>query len=123
MLAIGAAGRNDWRKASIINIGADPKELRQKLLICLPRTAFAEQGSVDAWIAETTALCRARVVPLLTLSAAEQAFLDGVIEEGAIDASGLDAEADLQARIAAMPMLHWKTSHVKKNKTGGQSGG
>lgn len=116
MLAIGAAGRNDWRKASIDNIGADPKELRQKLLICLPRSAFAEQGSVDAWIAETTALCRARVGPLLTLSAGEQAFLDGVIEQGVIDASGLDAEADLQSRIAAMPMLQWKTSHVRKQK-------
>lgn len=116
MLAIGAAGRNDWRKASIDTIGADPKELRQKLLICLPRTAFAEQGSVDAWIAETTALCRERVAPLLVLSAGEQAFLDGVIEEGAIDASGLDADADLQARIAAMPMLHWKASHVRKQK-------
>ncbi len=116
MLAIGAAGRNDWRKASIDSIGADLTELRQKLVICLPRTAFAEQGSVEAWIAETTALCRERVAPLLALSAGEKAFLDGVIEQGTIDASGLDADAELQARIAAMPMLHWKASHVRKQK-------
>jgi hypothetical protein len=81
MLALGASGRNDWRKASADSIGADPNELRQKLLICLPRTAFAEAGSVDAWIAESIALCRAGLAPLLALTNNEQDFLDGVLDQ------------------------------------------
>lgn len=118
MLALGASGRNDWRKASADSIGADPNELRQKLLICLPRTAFSEAGSVDAWIAESVALCRAGVAPLLALTNNEQAFLDGVLDDGDVDASLIDVAPEIQERIAAMPMLHWKCSHVKKNKTG-----
>ncbi len=118
ILAIGASGRNDWRKASADNIGAEPNELKQKLLICLPRTAFTEAGSVDAWIEESVTLCRAGVAPLLTLTKNEQAFLDGVLDHGAIDATLLDVAPDIQQRIAAMPMLQWKCSHVKKNKEG-----
>lgn len=118
MLALGASGRNDWRKASADNIGADPNELRQKLLICLPRTAFAEAGSVDAWIAESIALCRAGLAPLLALTNNEQAFLDGVLDNGDVDASLLDVAPEIQQRIAEMPMLRWKCSHVKKNRDG-----
>lgn len=114
MLAIGAASRKDWRAASVDRIGADPKELRQKLLICLPRAHFDTAGSIEAWIEETTALCRAKLAPVLALTAGERTFLDGVIERGAIDASGLDVEPEIQARIALMPMLQWKTESVRK---------
>jgi len=118
MLAIGASGRNDWRKVSAGNIGAEPNELKQKLFICLPRTAFAEAGSVDAWIDESVTLCCAEVAPLLALTESEQAFLDGVLDNGEIDASLLDVAPEIQNRIATMPMLRWKCSHVKKNKGG-----
>ena len=43
----------------------------------------------------------------------ERAFLDGVLDRGEIDASLLDVEREIQARIAAMPMLNWKASHVR----------
>lgn len=119
MLPLGASGRNDWRKASADNIGAEPNELKQKLLICLPRTAFTEAGSVDAWIEESVTLCRAGVAPLLTLTKNEQAFLDGVLDRGAIDAALLDVAPDVQQRIAAMPMLQWKCSHVKEHTKDG----
>lgn len=118
MLAIGAAGRNDWRAASVNNVGADPNELRQKLLICLPRAYFNEAGSINAWIEETTALCRTRLAPMLDLTVGERRFLDGVIERGSIDASGLGVESDIQERIARMPMLHWKTENIRKAKGG-----
>lgn len=118
MLAIGAAGRNDWRGASVDAIGVDPKELRQKLQICLPRVYFADAGPIEAWIDETVALCRTKLAPLLAFTAGEQAFLDGVIDRGNIDASGLDVEAGVQERIAQMPMLHWKAENVRKAKGG-----
>lgn len=119
ILGIGASGRADWRLASTGSIDADPKELRDKLLMCLPRTYFDAHGSIDAWIAETVALCRSRLEPILTLDRNERAFLDGVIERGSIDATLLDVEAAVQERIGRMPMLQWKAEHVRKN--GGKS--
>jgi hypothetical protein len=117
MLAFGASGRNDWRRASAAAIGADPREVRQKLLMCLPRTAFADDAALDSWVEETIALCRAGAAPLLDHTRNEQAFLDGVLDRGEIDASLLDVEQEIQARIAAMPMLNWKASHVRGHAT------
>jgi hypothetical protein len=113
MLAFGASGRNDWRDASAAAIGADPREVRQKLLMCLPRAAFADDAALGAWVEETIALCRAGAAPLLDYTRNERAFLDGVLDRGEIDASLLDVEREIQARIAAMPMLNWKASHVR----------
>lgn len=64
MLVHGASGRRDWRQASLNDIGGDPRELRQKLAICPPRDRFAGEGGVEAWIAESVALCRGRLAPL-----------------------------------------------------------
>ncbi len=112
MLAIGASGRNDWREASVETIDVDGRELRRKLIMCLPRTAFEDEAAIDAWIAETIALCRDAVRSLLAYSRNERAFLDGVIDRGEIDAGLLDVEPEIQGRIAAMPMLKWKAIHA-----------
>lgn len=116
MLAYGASGRRDWRQASLDDIGGDPRELRQKLAICLPRDRFAGEGGVEAWIAESIALCRARLAPLFDLTAGEAAFLDGVLDRGEIDPAGLSVSGDIQARIAAMPMLAWKAQNVRAHR-------
>ena len=47
VLAWGAAGRRDWREVGLGDIGGDPRELRQKLAICLPRDHFEAAGGVD----------------------------------------------------------------------------
>jgi predicted nucleotidyltransferase component of viral defense system len=122
MLAFGASGRRDWRTTTIDAIGADPAELRQKLTMCLPRHAFADAAAIDAWIAETTQMCRDRLAPLLTLTPDEQAFLDGVLERGEINAALLNVDDDMSWAIAHMPMLQWKCAHVRKTKKGGQPG-
>ena len=114
VLAVGAAGRRDWRTVSVDNITGDARELRQKLSICLPHSYFAGAGKVDVWIAESIALGRERLAFLFELTSGERAFLDGVLERGEIDATGLDVPPEIQARIAAMPMLAWKCQHVRK---------
>ena len=119
VIAYGAAGRRDWRRASTLDIGGDPREVRQRLAICLPRDRFAEDGGVDAWIEHSVALCQARLAFLFDLTEGEAAFLDGVIDRGEIDPSGLAAPADVQARIAAMPMLAWKAHNVRAHRLGG----
>jgi hypothetical protein len=119
VLAYGASGRRDWRLASIDDIGGDPKELRQKLAICLPQNAFDAAGGVEAWIAQSVAACRARLAPLFVLSPEETAFLDGVLDRGEIDTSSLAVDPDIQARLAAMPMLQWKAQNVRLHRRGG----
>ncbi len=119
VLAYGASGRRDWRLASIDDIGGDPKELRQKLAICLPQNAFDAAGGVEAWMAQSVAACRARLAPLFALSPEEAAFLDGVLDRGEIDTSGLAVCPDIQTRIAEMPMLQWKAQNARLHKRGG----
>lgn len=116
MLAIGATSRNDFRKASVASIGADPKELRDKLAICLPRSIFAARGSSEAWIAETLAVVKERMIPLLAFTDKERLFLDEINDKGHIRTELLDASPDLQKRIAEMPMLAWKCEHVRQHK-------
>ncbi|GAN81430.1 nucleotidyl transferase AbiEii/AbiGii toxin family protein [Acidocella aminolytica] len=114
VLAIGATGRRDWRAVSIESIKGDPQELRQKLAICLPHGYFAGAGKVDAWIAETIALCRERLGFLFDLTAGEQEFLDRILDKGEVNATLLNVDAELARRIEAMPMLAWKCQHVRK---------
>ncbi|MCE2519266.1 MAG: nucleotidyl transferase AbiEii/AbiGii toxin family protein [Alphaproteobacteria bacterium] len=112
VLAIGACGRRDWRTRSIDVIAGDPREFRQKLAICLPRGHFAASGEVDAWIEETVRLCREGFAFLFDLTANERAFLD----RGEIDAGLLDIAPEFRARIKDMPMLAWKTRHVREQR-------
>jgi predicted nucleotidyltransferase component of viral defense system len=116
VLALGASGRRDWRTMSIDTIKGDPRELRQKLAICLPRDRFAGKGDVDAWIEETLTLCRERFAFLFDLTANEREFLDGVLDRGDVNADLLDVAPAIRARIGAMPMLAWKCLHVRKNR-------
>lgn len=115
VLAWGAAGRRDWRETSLDDIGGDPRELRAKLAICLPRDFFEAAGGVDAWIADTVAVCRAGLASLFERSAGETAFLDRLLDAGEIDPSGLTVAADVKARIATMPMLVWKAQNVRQH--------
>ena len=117
MLAYGAAGRRDWRRASVDDIGGDPRELRQKLAICLPQNRFVAAGGPEAWIAQTVAECRARLAPLFELNSGEAAFLDNILDRGEIDPGGLDVAPDIQARIATMPMLAWKCQNVRAHRS------
>ncbi len=115
VLAWGAAGRRDWREARLDDIGGDSKELRQKLAICLPRDFFEAAGGVEAWIAESIALCRAGLAPLFERTAGETAFLDRLLDDGVIDPSGLAVDDRVKARIAALPMLAWKAQNVRQH--------
>ena len=115
VLALGASGRRDWRTASINNIEGNSREFRQKLAICLPRNRLAAKEEVDVWIEETVALCREKLAFLFNLTANERAFLDGVLDHGEVDASLLDIAPEIRVRIETMPMLAWKTRHVREH--------
>ena len=116
VLAIGASDRRDWRSMSIDKIQGNVREFLQKLVICLPHNRFTAESEIDAWLEETTALVRTRFPFLFDLTSNEQAFLDGVLDRGEVDADLLDIPPDVRTRIADMPMLAWKTQHVRKRR-------
>ena len=111
-----AGGRRDWRTMSVDSIKGDPRELRQKLAICLPRDRFVGKEDVNAWIEETVALCREKFAFLFDLSANEREFLDSILDRGEINPDLLDVASEIRARIGAMPMLAWKSQHVRKHR-------
>jgi predicted nucleotidyltransferase component of viral defense system len=113
VLAWGGAGRRDWREACLDDIGGDPRDLRQKLAICLPRDFFEAAGGVDGWIADSVALCRTGLAQLFERTAGEAAFLDRLLDAGEIDPTGLAIPDEVKARIVTMPMLVWKAQNVR----------
>lgn len=117
LLAIGAGGRRDWRQVSVQSIGGDPRELREKLMICLPRTAFPNAAAVTAWIAESVRELQGLVAPLIDYSPSERAFLDALLDHGRTDVSLIDTDEDTRKRIAALPMLSWKAENVRKKRS------
>jgi predicted nucleotidyltransferase component of viral defense system len=119
VLAFGASGRRDWRAASLDRLKGDPREFRQKLVICLPHGRFGGRKDINAWIEETVALCQERFAYLFDLTAGEQEFLDGILDRGQIDATLLDVAPEIRERIGTMPMLAWKCRHVRARKGSG----
>ena len=116
VLAIGASDRRDWRLMSIDKIQGNVREFLQKLVICLPHNRFTVESEIDAWLEETVALVHTKFSFLFDLTSNEQAFLDGVLDRGEVDADLLDIPPDVRTRIAEMPMLEWKTQHVRKRR-------
>jgi hypothetical protein len=101
---------------SVDAIKGDPRELRQKLAICLPRDYFAGKGDADTWVKETVALCRKGFDFLFDLTTNEREFLDSVLDRGEVNTDLLDVAPEICARIGAMPMLAWKCRHVRKHR-------
>ena len=107
--ATGAQGRSTPSRAIRVNFA------RSSQSACRA-TVFTAGGEVDAWIEETVALCRERFAFLFDLTVDERAFLDGVLDRGEIDADLLDIAPEIGVRIEAMPMLAWKTRHVREHR-------
>ena len=115
VLAIGVCNRRDWRMVSTDAIACDPREFRQNLAVCLPRGPLVDGKDIDTWIEHAVALCRERLACLFDLSANERQFLDDVLDRGEVEADLLDVEPEIRARIRAMPMLAWKSEHVRRH--------
>jgi predicted nucleotidyltransferase component of viral defense system len=126
-LAIGAASRDlDWRTASLDAYVTDYQELQSKLISVLRGDALAGHGDARQWAQSIIGMCRERLAPLFVLDERERAFLDGIYEEGRIDASLLHVDDDIRRRIEAFPALRWKAQNVaefrRKSAKGDASG-
>ena len=121
-LMIGASARNaDWRQISPEMICRDGTDLAAKLIACLPGRYFETFGGQKAWIETATAECRRDLAPLFRFSEDEMAFLNGVLDEGVIDAGRLDAADEVRAALEACSALRWKARNVKAWKASGIS--
>ena len=117
-IAIGAASRDyDWRRASIADYRIDPGEVRSKLIGLVRRGEIAE-GRERTWCEQVIEQCRARLVDVLTLNAAERAFLDALYEEGRIDTTLLSGSQDFKDRVAKFPALLWKAQNRRAHIAG-----
>ena len=116
VLAIGSCGRRDWRTMSVDAIKVDPREVAQKLAVCLPRDRFSGKVDMDAWTEQTVALCREKFAFLFDFTANEREFLDSILDRGEIDANLLNVTPEIRTRIGNMPMLAWKSKHVRRHR-------
>ena len=113
---LGGRRRRDWREASLDDIGrADPKELRAKLAICLPRDFFEAAGGVDAWIADTVAVCRPAWPRCSSEAPARRRSSIGCWTPVRSIPPAWRLRPTLRRRIATMPMLVWKAQNVRQH--------
>jgi len=114
----GAMNRIDWRKVSIEDVGYDPTELDNELAPVIRSEFLAKQKAGD-WAKQMIAHCRNQLRVVLPMTDPEVAFLDQILDHGAIKPEFLTADAMLADRIRSHPLLQWKTMNVRKHKEGG----
>ena len=112
----GAMNRKDWRMVSADEIAFEPRELRNQLVPTLRTRAY---GDATALIARARSLndeCRDALRVVLPLAEAESEFLDRLLDHGEIVPALLTNDPVLRGRIAAQPMLAWKSLSVRRRK-------
>ena len=107
-MVLGVSNTNDdWRKASSARIDGSEKDIRDRLLPCLPEGHFDSFGGIKPWLDRSVEKCRRELAPLYEFNAKETASLDAFLDEGRLDASLLeDASREARAAIQANPVLH-----------------
>ena len=114
-VAYGAMNRRDWRTAATDDVAFDPRELSSQLLPSLPASAVAGMDA-DEYGRTLMEDCRKALSALLPFNAAEQAFLDRLLDYGEINGALLTPDAALQQRIDAQPWLEWKAQNVRQHR-------
>ena len=108
----GAMNRKDWRTVSIDDVTFDEAELSSQLIPAL-HTGTVPSDEAVSFGERMVAECRDGLAALLPFNEAELAFLDLLLDGGAIDATILTSDVDLQRRIKTQPWLEWKAQNVR----------
>ena len=112
----GAMNRKDWRTVSVDDIAFEPRELRNQLVPTLRSEALGDATDPIAWARSLNDECRDALRAVLPLSEAELEFLDRLLDHGEIVPALLTTDPALRERIAAQPMLAWKSLHVGRHR-------
>ena len=111
----GAMNRKDWRTVSVNNITFEPRELRNHLVPTLRPEALYGATAPIAWAQSFNDECRDALRVVLPLAEAESEFLDRLLDHGEIVPALLTNDPALGERIAAQPMLAWKSLNVRRH--------
>ena len=108
----GAMNNKDWRTVSTDDVDFDAKELKSQLI---PTLRAQERKNIEGYGAKLVEACQEALSVVLPLNAAEQAFLDRLLNTGHIDPSILTDDEALQERIQQHPSIKWKAINVRKH--------
>ena len=111
----GAMNRKDWRTASINDVGADPRELKNQLLPLMRADLADRVGGAEAWAKTLVETCREKFKAVLPLAENEKQFLDRLLEHGQIEPSLLTEDQQMCDRIQSHPGLQWKALNIRKH--------
>jgi hypothetical protein len=110
----GGGSRTDWRKVTIDDVRADPREIEQQLIPLLRRDLAPDRESIEKWTERLVRDCRHLLSDLLPLTANEIEFLRLLNDKGLIHPELLTSDEKLQTVITAQPGLQWKALNVRK---------
>ena len=98
------------------DIAFEPRELRNQLVPTLRTKAFGDASALMARARSLNDECRDALRMVLPLAEAESEFLDRLLDHGEIVPALLTNDPVLRERIAAQPMLAWKSLNVRRRK-------
>ena len=115
-MVYGAINRKDWRTVSADDIAFEPRERRNQLVPTLRPETLGGATAPIAWARSLNDECRDALRVVLPLAEAESEFLERLLDHGEIVPALLTNDPALGERIAAQPMLAWKTLNVGRHK-------
>ena len=115
-IVYGASNRKDWRMVTADGLQVDPGELGRLLLPVLRSDHQGLQTNPLEYGRQLVDDCRKLLSLVLPLTENESGFLDGILDDGIIDAALLTDDPVLQRRIQQQPLLAWKASNVLRMK-------
>lgn len=111
-----AGSRSDPRHLAPVRVVLSDRTIERDLDRLLRRDrmgAHPTSSALGEWTAETVGPALA---PLLSWSAGERRFLEGLFEDGELLAEALHDDPAVQGRIRRQPMLNWKAQHVREHR-------
>jgi hypothetical protein len=112
----GAMNRKDWRTVSAEDVDFEAVEFARQLMPALRIKADEARPEPAEFAARLVKEVREGLSVVLPFGDSEKAFLDLLLDRGVVDATLLLADADLQRRIQAQPLLEWKAVNVRQHK-------
>lgn len=111
-----AGARKDYLRERHELPPLEPRDVEQRLLPLLR----VRPGESPANASELALRLREQVGPAvreaLAWTAGERRFLQGVLDDGALEPAHLTGDAALQQRVREQPMLRWKVQHVRRHR-------
>jgi predicted nucleotidyltransferase component of viral defense system len=109
----GAMNRRDWREVTLDDVQFQPQELQNRLIPVIGGDQTSGTSNTSRWAQQLVEECRDALSILLPLAAAEQEFLDRLLDHGEIRTDVLDLDQRLSAIVQQHPALLWKAHNVR----------